>query len=185
MRQMKAFQRIPILLHSFTMLSQIVLHKIDLLSSFLGLISGRNRRNTSLPRHAASSHLFVFSLPLSSSLSMSLPLYSGAEPYIAPGPLDHADVQAGLSALPDYVTHLTETQLGILIERLSDSRYCHLLEVSPSPLLLHFSLAIGHKPPWLHESCGRDRSRNHLTPSLWGWGWCWSSSSSLSCSSRL
>ena len=39
------------------------------------------------------------------------------------------DIQAGLSALPDYVTSLSETELGILVERLSQPEYRHLLEV--------------------------------------------------------
>jgi hypothetical protein len=128
MLQMRAFRRILTLLHNFTMSSRTP-HQRDLLLSFPGQTSGRQPSF-----HITSSHS----------------LRSGAEPYAPPAaPLDHADVQAGLSALPDYVTHLTETQLGILIERLSDSRFCHLLEVST---ICHLPLL----PP-IPFSCGAVR----------------------------
>jgi hypothetical protein len=40
-----------------------------------------------------------------------------------------ADVIAGLSFMPEYITLLTEEQLGVLIERLSDPQNMHLLQV--------------------------------------------------------
>ncbi len=40
------------------------------------------------------------------------------------------DIQAGLSSLPSYVRHLSERELGILVEKLSEPRYNYLLQVS-------------------------------------------------------
>lgn len=70
---------------------------------------------------------------------------------------NNADVQAGLSALPEYVTLLTESQLGLLVERLSDERYSYLLEVLVLVYLLYLLLpyctVLGYISSCFYESC--------------------------------